>query len=377
MDMSAEQRRLGFGVWMRTGRWPLLGDRDGREVKFNPWHDPTDGRFTFIGTGRNYGPGGTGRSRTPGRSRPKIEYVTDFRRPTISTRQEVEIWKAEELAKHGHKPGYRRAIEEQYRRYLHQLANPSSGNAKVADDPDRLAPSTPTQNVGSGTGSGFSSGGGRFGGAGATGSWENPPAPGPPQRQDGSSRDEGGFSGGGGSFGGGGATGSGDWPTAEARQKLPERVGTRGSQPADRWRHVARNGYLFELDEQDRTRRVSGELTYKTDQRRSKTAQRAAGGSDRRASDDGGHYIARRFNGPTEAFNHFAQDRSFNRGDYLRLEEEWARAKRASKSVRVKIVPMYQGGTQRPSTVNVWFWIDGARKSARFSNEPKGGKRGG
>lgn len=62
-------------------------------------------------------------------------------------------------------------------------------------------------------------------------------------------------------------------------------------------------------------------------------------------SDDGGHYIAARFNGPTEAFNHFAQDANFNRGGYRLLEDEWARDKRAGKTVTVRIVPRLEGGS--------------------------------
>lgn len=42
-----------------------------------------------------------------------------------------------------------------------------------------------------------------------------------------------------------------------------------------------------------------------------------------------GHHIAARFNGPTEAFNHFAQDANFNRRGYRWLEDEWTRDKRA------------------------------------------------
>ncbi|AQR75833.1 hypothetical protein BXU08_10940 [Sphingomonas sp. LM7] len=128
------------------------------------------------------------------------------------------------------------------------------------------------------------------------------------------------------------------------------------------------------MDEQNRTRRVSGEITLNSEQGRSRSAQLAAGGPDRRASDHGGHYIARRFDGPTEAFNHFAQDGNFNQSDYAKLEEEWARAKHDGKNVRVKIVPVYEGSSQRPSVLNVWFWIDGVRKSKKFPNEPQGGK---
>ena len=90
---------------------------------------------------------------------------------------------------------------------------------------------------------------------------------------------------------------------------------------------------------------------------------------ERRASDDGGHYIAARFNGPTEAFNHFAQDATVNRGRYRLLEDEWAREKRAGRVVTVKIVPQFGGDSIRPSTINVWWTVDGTKKSAKFSND--------
>jgi hypothetical protein len=89
----------------------------------------------------------------------------------------------------------------------------------------------------------------------------------------------------------------------------------------------------------------------------------------RRASDDGGHYIASRFNGPTEAFNHFAQDANFNRGGYRVLEDEWARDKRAGRAVAVKIVPRFDGTSVRPSVIDVWWTVDGEGKSLKFPNE--------
>jgi hypothetical protein len=111
---------------------------------------------------------------------------------------------------------------------------------------------------------------------------------------------------------------------------------------------------------------------------RSRTSQRQAGGAERRITDDGGHYIAARFNGPTEAFNHFAQDANFNRGGYRLLEDEWAREKRAGRAVTVKIAPQFNGNSVRPSMINVWWTVDGKVKSLRFLNErsekPLGGK---
>lgn len=121
---------------------------------------------------------------------------------------------------------------------------------------------------------------------------------------------------------------------------------------------------------------MSGPLTLSAGQPRSRRAQALAGGDDRRSSDDGGHYIARRFNGPAEAFNHFAQDANFNRGGYRLLEDQWARAKRGGHRVSVKIVPVYQNRSQRPSAINIWFWIDGSEESQHFPNERKEGRHG-
>lgn len=74
-----------------------------------------------------------------------------------------------------------------------------------------------------------------------------------------------------------------------------------------------------------------------------------AGGANRRPDDDGGHYIAARFDGPTEAFNHFAQNTSFDRGGYRVLEDQWARAKRGGPAhhredragIRRRITPTF------------------------------------
>lgn len=64
-----------FSYFLRTGRrLPQLGGS--LERKFNPWHDPEDGRFTFAGQGRYFGASGRTQSDS---SEPK------------SQRQEVRI----------------------------------------------------------------------------------------------------------------------------------------------------------------------------------------------------------------------------------------------------------------------------------------------
>ncbi|WP_240886415.1 hypothetical protein [Sphingomonas sp. SFZ2018-12] len=62
IQISDSDRRRAFSIWLRTGRLPQISTTDGIERKFNPWHDPFDGRFTFAGSGRHYGAGGAGLS---------------------------------------------------------------------------------------------------------------------------------------------------------------------------------------------------------------------------------------------------------------------------------------------------------------------------
>lgn len=52
------ERKSGFSHWLRTGRLPTAVSPEGVELKFNPWHDPEDGRFTFAGAGSHYGSSG-------------------------------------------------------------------------------------------------------------------------------------------------------------------------------------------------------------------------------------------------------------------------------------------------------------------------------
>lgn len=389
-------RRRAFIVWVRTGRLPHPRDANEIEFKFNPWHDPENGRFTFAGTGRYYARGDGGRKDHVARGRARVEYGDDPAKPPIGSMEEADAWRAAELAKHGRDREYREAIEARYLVYKRAFVNERRSTAAPSSvpnpGPDREStasqsmplssrpvaradsqhllthdasrvrrmdrggeppvPSTPALTARGRSAAARNGGGDFFGGGGATGSWEASESPRARRDQEGGVRDA----------------------ASVSLERRSSESGREGGAPvgSERWRKVERNGYLYEIDEQNRTRRVSGEITLNPEQGRSPAAQRAAGGGDRRDTDHGGHYIARRFNGPTEAFNHFAQDASFNRRDYAKLENQWERAKRQGKQVRVKIIPVYEGRSQRPSALNVWFYIDGKEGSYQLPNEPKG-----
>ena len=244
---SAIRQMSAFEFFLRTGN-RLVGQhphRDGLEFKFNPWHDPDDGQFTFRNSGQYYPAGGFG---------------------------------------------------------------------------------------------GFGGGGDGFNGGGASGKWD-PPVPKPTPT-----------------------------PAPAPKGSTPRPLPEPGS-------HV-RNGFQFKTDQLRRTTLAAGELKLDTNAGRLRRLQSTAGGSDRRSGDDGGHYIAPRFNGPREWFNHFAQDRNFNRGRYREMEREWGKQIAAGRRVLVDIRSRYDGNSQRPSKIIVYWTINGRRKRQAFHNE-RGGKANG
>jgi LysM repeat protein len=133
-------------------------------------------------------------------------------------------------------------------------------------------------------------------------------------------------------------------------------------------RTISKNGYGFDVDVLNRTRKAAGEMHLKLAPR-SKINQANAGKPDRRDTDDGGHFIAARFNGPRDSFNHFAQDANFNRGAYRVLEDGWAKDLRAGHRVFVDIVPHYRGTSKRPDSLTVTWFVDGKRFEKEFPNE--------
>ena len=155
----------------------------------------------------------------------------------------------------------------------------------------------------------------------------------------------------------------------EAGQKLTVPIGI-PSKPG--WVSVQHKGLTYSLDSAGRTQDIAGQLDQSASGR-SKRLQADAGKPDRHPSDDGGHFIAPRFGGPKEAYNHFAQDANFNRGAYRVMEDIWAKAGREGRDVRVHIDVSYPGPGRRPDRLRVEWTIDGKRDARHFRNE-KGGK---
>jgi hypothetical protein len=117
-----DHRRRAFSLWLRTGR--RVPDPHGHQIecKFNPWHDPRGGRFTFAGAGRYAGPGIGEPTKPVHRRAPKIDYVEDFSKAPLASLKEADAWRAQELAKHRGQPELAAIIEARYRRYRQAFA---------------------------------------------------------------------------------------------------------------------------------------------------------------------------------------------------------------------------------------------------------------
>jgi hypothetical protein len=133
------------------------------------------------------------------------------------------------------------------------------------------------------------------------------------------------------------------------------------------WHQEIRASYNYYIDPGSRFRLVFGLVTLAEKPKRSRKSQREV--PERGPRDDGGHYIAPRLNGPTDWFNHFAQDLHVNRGKYRVMEDEWYKAVAAEKKVFINVKPVYPGASLRPSHVEVTWYIDGERFFQSFGNE--------
>ena len=301
-----------FEVYIRTGR--IVPNPEKLEHKFNPWHDPDDGRFTFAGQGRRFGGefaggdrgngGGTGSSRTSRFWR--FDPKNPANHSIYSTRR------GDTLSSIASK---RRGLTARDLAWLNDIH--ASETLKV--DQKIKLPHQSYLDAGRAARNNFLALSDYIGV-------------------------------------------HGNLPPNPAHAPAPSLTQhTEGLA-------IEKNGYRFKMDSAIRTNGIAGEIRIKAHPR-SRSAQANAGKPDRLSSDDGGHYIAARFNGPREWFNHFAQDANFNRGAYRVLENRWAKAVRKGKRVLVDITPMYRGSSKRPYKLIVRWVVDGEARVAAFSNE--------
>lgn len=334
MRQSGSDVRAAFSLYLRTGRRVAAAEI---EVKFNPWHDEEDGRFTFAGQGRYFVGGRTGATEQARMARPPKPLPPAGRRDASdgADRSRNRADYPDNYALYAVQPGdsFSRIAARRKGLTARDLA---WLNGRAIDHPLMVGEQIKLPNQ-------------AYLDAARAAKNKFLALAHYIETHDG---------------------------------KLPPNVAhppSLESQILDsNWRRESKNGYDFHIDIVARTRRTYGQLSLAVSPMRSRQNQAQAGKPDRLGDDDGGHFIAARFNGPSDSFNHFAQNSNFNRGGYRVMEDGWARELRAGHKVFVDIEPLYEGTSQRPYQLNVTWEVDGQRTSQRFRNEARGktsGKR--
>jgi hypothetical protein len=130
-------------------------------------------------------------------------------------------------------------------------------------------------------------------------------------------------------------------------------------------------GYMFQTDEAGRLEKASGSLDLESGAR-NEYAQRSVGGTDRLSTDQGGHLIGARFNGPGDYVNLVPQNANLNMGAWKAMENSWAAALTNGGSVDVSVSAVYETGSARPIGFDVNWTVDGVPYHRAFANAPGG-----
>ncbi|AZR78087.1 DNA/RNA non-specific endonuclease [Bacillus cereus] len=137
--------------------------------------------------------------------------------------------------------------------------------------------------------------------------------------------------------------------------------------------YTSKEGYTYTTDSQGRVASCEGSLQL-GDGKRNNYAQRVVGGNDRLDDDDGGHLIATIFKGSGNMDNLVPMNSNLNRGEWKKLENEWANALNDGDKVRVKITPNYSGNSKRPDSFVIRYKIgdEDRWRLKNFDNVPGG-----
>ncbi len=130
------------------------------------------------------------------------------------------------------------------------------------------------------------------------------------------------------------------------------------------------NGYTYKTDELGRIVSVEGRLHMKDREGRLpiKDSIEDIGKGDQKEGDDRGHLVGDQFDGSNGLENMVPQDANINRNDFKNFENELAKEVKDGKDVKVKVEPVYEGDSRRPSAIVVTYSIDGEENVRIFPN---------
>ena len=129
------------------------------------------------------------------------------------------------------------------------------------------------------------------------------------------------------------------------------------------------NGYTFETDDKGRTISAEGQLRMRSPEfKRDMDSMDAVGKGDQKNGDQRGHLIGHQFEGSGGIENLVPMEGKLNQGDYVKLETTLADAVKDGADVKLKVEPVYEGDSNRPSEFRVSYSIDGDKNVVTFRN---------
>lgn len=130
------------------------------------------------------------------------------------------------------------------------------------------------------------------------------------------------------------------------------------------------NGYKYKTDDMGRVISAEGTLhmTDREDRLPIKDKIEDIGRGDELPGDNRGHLIGDRFDGSNGLENMIPQDADVNQKDYKYFENELANEVKSGKEVWVKVEPVYEEGSYRPTMLVVTYSIDGEMDVRIFPN---------
>lgn len=129
-------------------------------------------------------------------------------------------------------------------------------------------------------------------------------------------------------------------------------------------------GYKYKTDGEGRIVEASGKLKMKDpDYERDMESVRHKEGQEYRDTDDRGHLIGHQFGGSDRLENLVPMDAKLNQGDFVKLETTLADAVKDGADVSMKVEPIYEGDSTRPSEFRITYSIDGDKDVVVFKNE--------
>lgn len=129
------------------------------------------------------------------------------------------------------------------------------------------------------------------------------------------------------------------------------------------------NGYEYKTDEFGRTISAEGTLRIRDeDHKRNMDSDEAVYKGEKEAGFEKGHLIGYQFGGSGGMENLSIMAGEVNHGDFYKLEKMLADAVKDGADVKLKVEPVYEGNTNKPSEYKVTHSINGEKEVVVISN---------